>query len=60
MRKVLFSAAADEGILVSVVDRFSSTFEKVVYKGFFPSYNDAVMFLREYNLTTNKHFTFIK
>lgn len=59
MRKVLFSAASD-GILVSVIDRVSSTIEKVVYNGFFPSYNDAVMFLREYNLTTNKHFTFIK
>lgn len=59
MRKVLFSAAS-EGVLVSVIDRVSSTIEKVVYKGFFLSYNDAVMFLREYNLTTNKHFTFIK
>jgi hypothetical protein len=59
MRKVLFSAA-NEGILVSVVDRVTTTIEKVVYKGLFPSYNDAVMFLREYNLTTNKHFTFIK
>jgi hypothetical protein len=59
MRKVLFSAAS-EGILVSVIDRVSTTIEKVVYKGFFLSYNDAVMFLREYNLTTNKHFTFIK
>jgi hypothetical protein len=59
MRKVLFSAAS-EGVLVSVIDRVSTTIEKVVYKGFFLSYNDAVMFLREYNLTTNKHFTFIK
>ncbi len=59
MRKVLFSAA-DDGILVSVIDNVSSTIDKVVFKGFFTSYSDAVLFLRQYNLTTNKHFTFIK